>query len=70
MKAEKRKKILIYIGLTFLAVLMIIPFYWMLISSVKLNKDVFSIPKTDSYHNHYPVGNKLFCSLWICKAGV
>ncbi len=30
MKAEKRKKILIYIGLTFLAVLMIIPFYWML----------------------------------------
>ena len=44
MKAEKRKKILIYIGLTFLAVLMIIPFYWMLISSVKLNKDVFSIP--------------------------
>ena len=44
MKAEKRKKIFIYIGLTFLAVLMAVPFYWMLISSVKLNKDVFSIP--------------------------
>ena len=44
MKSEKRKKVLIYVGLTFLAVLMAVPFYWMLISSVKLNKDVFSIP--------------------------
>ena len=63
MKAEKRKKILIYIGLTFLAVLMIIPFYWMLISSVKLNKDVFS----------YGIGTGCILyngSLWICKAGV
>ena len=41
---SNKKKIAVYAGLTLLAVIMIIPFYWMLISSVKLNKDVFSIP--------------------------
>ncbi|WP_395026167.1 carbohydrate ABC transporter permease [Robinsoniella sp.] len=43
-KQSNKKKIAVYAGLILLAVIMIIPFYWMLISSVKLNKDVFSIP--------------------------
>ena len=42
----KRKvtKIILYVRLTCLAVTMLVPFYWMVISSLKLNKDVFSIP--------------------------
>ena len=43
-KQSNKKKIAVDAGLILLAVIMIIPFYWMLISSVKLNKDVFSIP--------------------------
>lgn len=42
----KRKviKIILYVLLICLSVIMLIPFYWMVISSLKLNKDVFSIP--------------------------
>ena len=42
----KRKvtKIILYVLLACLAVTMLVPFYWMVISSLKLNKDVFSIP--------------------------
>lgn len=51
------RKIMLYTILGILAITMIIPFYWMLISSVKLNKDVFSIPMKwipDSFHfNNY-----------------
>jgi len=48
-----RRKIILYIILGILAIIMVIPFYWMLISSVKLSKDVFSIPMKwipDSFH--------------------
>lgn len=48
-----RKKIPIYLVLTLSALIMIIPFYWMLISSVKTNNEVFSIPMKwipTSYH--------------------
>lgn len=46
MKIEKAKtkKFLVYAVLIFTSVVMIIPFYWMLISSVKTNNEVFSIP--------------------------
>lgn len=42
----KRKiiKIILYILLICLSVAMLVPFYWMVISSLKLNKDVFSVP--------------------------
>lgn len=42
----KRKviKIILYILLIGLSVAMLVPFYWMVISSLKLNKDVFSVP--------------------------
>lgn len=42
----KRKviKIILYVLLIGLSVAMLVPFYWMVISSLKLNKDVFSIP--------------------------
>lgn len=43
-QAEKTKKIVLMIALTILSILMLVPFYWMVISSLKMNKDVFSIP--------------------------
>lgn len=41
---QKSNKTILVIVLTALSILMLVPFYWMLISSLKLNKDVFSIP--------------------------
>lgn len=41
---KKAIKIILYIVLIGLSVTMMVPFYWMVISSLKLNKDVFSIP--------------------------
>ena len=40
----KDLRILLYLGLIALSLFMLVPFYWMVISSLKLNKDVFSIP--------------------------
>ena len=42
----KDLRILLYLGLIALSLFMLVPFYWMVISSLKLNKDVFSIPMT------------------------
>ncbi len=42
----KDLRILLYLGLAALSLFMLVPFYWMVISSLKLNKDVFSIPMT------------------------
>ncbi len=45
MKArEKTMKNILIAALVLLSLLMLVPFYWMVISSLKLNKDVFSIP--------------------------
>ena len=45
MKArEKTMKNILVAALVLLSLLMLVPFYWMVISSLKLNKDVFSIP--------------------------
>ncbi|WP_333651546.1 carbohydrate ABC transporter permease [Lacrimispora sp.] len=41
---SKNLRVLLYIGLIALSLFMLVPFYWMVISSLKLNKDVFSIP--------------------------
>ncbi len=38
------KKTIIYILLIFISVIMLVPFAWMLVSSFKLNKDVFTYP--------------------------
>ncbi len=40
----KATKVILYVLLICLGVAMLVPFYWMVISSLKLNKDVFSIP--------------------------
>ena len=37
-------KVLIYTLLTVLAVLVVVPFFWMLLASVKTSNEVFSIP--------------------------
>lgn len=60
----KAIKILTIFFLVFLSLLMLIPFYWMMISSLKLNKDVFSIPMKwwpDSLHweNYNVIWNKI-----------
>ena len=56
---QKSYKGLIYILLVLLSLFMLVPFYWMVISSLKLNKDVFSIPMKwwpDSIHwNNYQI---------------
>ncbi|MFV0240631.1 MAG: carbohydrate ABC transporter permease [Lacrimispora sphenoides] len=43
---SKYLNIFLYLGLIALSLFMLVPFYWMVISSLKLNKDVFSIPMT------------------------
>lgn len=43
-KKKKLTKIVLYALLIALSLFMLVPFYWMVISSLKLNKDVFSIP--------------------------
>ncbi len=43
---SKSLNIFLYLGLIALSLFMLVPFYWMVISSLKLNKDVFSIPMT------------------------
>jgi multiple sugar transport system permease protein len=43
-KKNKAQKVVVYILLIFLSAIMAVPFYWMLISSVKTNNEVFSIP--------------------------
>jgi len=40
----KNLRVPLYLGLIALSLFMLVPFYWMVISSLKLNKDVFSIP--------------------------
>lgn len=45
MKNKQRAiKISLMVLLTALSLFMLVPFYWMVISSLKMNKDVFSIP--------------------------
>jgi len=45
MKTKKSTgRVILFIFLVITAISMLIPFYWMLISSLKLNKDVFSLP--------------------------
>lgn len=41
---QKTRKIVLTILLVALSIFMLVPFYWMIISSLKMNKDVFSIP--------------------------
>ena len=63
-KKQKAIKILLYALLIALSLFMLVPFYWMVISSLKLNKDVFSIPMTwwpESMHweNYKVIWNKI-----------
>lgn len=65
---RKRKlpigKICTYLILTFVAILTIIPFIWMLSASLKLSKDVFSfpvqwIPKSFEWKNYATIWSKI-----------
>lgn len=65
MSAKKKViKIILYVLLVSLSVSMLVPFYWMVISSLKLNKDVFSIPmrwwpETMHPENYKVIWNKI-----------
>lgn len=41
---NKMRKMILTVMLTLLSLFMLVPLYWMVISSLKMNKDVFSIP--------------------------
>lgn len=61
---KKVIKIILYALLVSLSVSMLVPFYWMVISSLKLNKDVFSIPmrwwpETMHPENYKVIWNKI-----------
>ena len=61
---KKLIKIILYALLVSLSVSMLVPFYWMVISSLKLNKDVFSIPmrwwpETMHPENYKVIWNKI-----------
>lgn len=65
MNAKKKAiKIILYVLLISLSLAMLVPFYWMVISSLKMNKDVFSIPmkwwpETMHPENYRVIWNKL-----------
>ena len=64
-KAQERTgKILIYVLLILVAALMLIPFIWMLSSSLKMNKDVFKfpvewIPSAPRWRNYSDIWTKI-----------
>ncbi|MDT2660531.1 carbohydrate ABC transporter permease [Enterococcus hulanensis] len=43
-RSNKMKKILLFVVLTILALITLVPFFWMLSSSVKANNDVYTVP--------------------------
>lgn len=75
-KSNKLKKTVLMILLTILSLSMLVPFYWMVISSLKLNKDVFSIPMKwwpDTFHwgNYRLIWEKLpFLTFFLNTAKV
>lgn len=57
-------RIVTYLVLTVLAIMMIVPFFWMLLSSVKTSNEVFSLPmrllpKTWHFENYITIWKKL-----------
>lgn len=60
----KVNKVFLYAGLVVLSLFMLIPFYWMVISSLKMNKDVFTVPmkwwpETFHWENYQVIWKKL-----------
>ncbi len=57
-------RILLYVALIFISVLMLVPFLWMLSASLKLDKDVFTvpiqwIPTTPRWENYVEIWQKI-----------
>ena len=73
----KRKvtKIILYVLLACLAVTMLVPFYWMVISSLKLNKDVFTwpmewIPSNPQWANYINIWTKIPLLKYISNTAI
>lgn len=63
-KKKQVSKIVLYVVLIVTSIFMLIPFYWMVISSLKLNKDVFSVPmkwivEEPAWNNYQIIWKKL-----------
>ena len=68
MKSKKANKavgqVIIYVLLIFLAIMMLVPFVWMISASLKFNKDVFVIPfewipKAPRWQNYIDIWTKI-----------
>ena len=63
-RGQKALKVLLYIFLIFNALVMLVPFLWMLSASLKLDKDVFSfpidwIPNNPRWQNYVDIWTKI-----------
>lgn len=60
----KKSKVMIYVLLTVLAIIMVIPFIWMILASLKTSNEVFSIPmnllpETFHFENYATIWQKI-----------
>ena len=68
--ARTAGKTVLYIALIAFAAFLLVPFFWMIISSLKTNMDVFSIPirwipQVFQWHNYLDVWTKAAMGTWL-----
>lgn len=59
-----------YVGLTVFIVVVLVPFFWMVLSSLKTNETVFTIPiqwlpKEPQWHNYLDIWSKVPMATWV-----
>src|SRR3954469_24639945 len=65
-------RILRYLALVIAAVAVVFPFFWMVLSSLKQNNDVFSVPiqwvpKSFEWHNYRDIWQKSDMTSWLAN---
>jgi len=66
----KSSRIVLYLSLIFISVLMLVPFIWMLSASLKLDKDVFTvpiqwIPTNPRWQNYIDIWSKIPLAIFV-----
>ncbi len=66
----KPSRIVLYLSLIFISVLMLVPFIWMLSASLKLDKDVFTvpiqwIPTNPRWQNYIDIWSKIPLAIFV-----
>lgn len=69
-KQKKLNQIVLYLALILIALIMLVPFAWMVSASLKLNKDVFSypiewIPQNPHWQNYVDIWTKIPLATFI-----